>query len=199
MKIGIYVESNETVGLMYKSYKEIPKIVKKFMDFVDNTVDYAQDLGVPKEDISPKLKEFKEDIRNKLIKPEEVEVPVKSSIIEGIKSTNIEVKKLLDELGDIRKKFRFGDNLIHGIINKPKIYQNSIDENKLSSVNKYMNQASNALDWIEKVIYDIMNMCTNDMNAITVMGKVYFRECHDTSDFMEEFEDEDVDILNMYI
>ena len=35
-----------------------------------------------------------------------------------------------------------------------------------------------------------MNMCDQDLNLVKTMNEVYFRECHESSDFMEEFEDE---------
>lgn len=73
-----------------------------------------------------------------MIKPQEVKINDLNSMIEKIKSCRNDVNVLLDTLGKIRKKFRFGDNLIYGIIIKPKIYRNSIDDNELAAVNKYM-------------------------------------------------------------
>ncbi len=191
MLMGIFVESNEELGLMYKSYKDIPSIVEKFMDFIHNTIDYALKKGIPQDDIDSKLKEFKSNVRLNMIKPQEVKINDLNSMIEKIKSCRNDVNVLLDTLGKIRKKFRFGDNLIYGIIIKPKIYRNSIDDNELAAVNKYMISASKSLDWIEKVILDLMNMCNQDLNLASVMEKIYFRECHETSDFMEEFYDLD--------
>ena len=190
MLIGIFVESNEDLGLMYKSYKDIPKIVEKFMNFIHSTIDYALNKGIPKDDINDKLKEFKSNVKLNMIKPQEVDIKDLHKMIDKIKSCKGDVNVLLCDLGKIRKKFRFGNNIVHGIIIKPKIYRNSIDENELADVNKYMLNASKSLDWIEKVILDLMNMCDQDLNLASVMNRVYFRECHETSDFMEELNDE---------
>lgn len=190
MVMGIFVESNEELGLMYQSYKDIPGIVSEFMDFIHKTVDYALHKGIPKDDIASRLKKFKADVKHMMVHPARIQAPAKDDMIDKIKSTGIEVGKLLSTLGDIRKKFRFGDNIIKGIIIKPKIYSNSIDEEELAAVNSYMTKAAESLDWIEKVLIDLINLHDQDMNLISVMNKVYFRECHETSDFMEEFIDE---------
>lgn len=200
MLMGIFVESNEDLGLMWHGYKDIPGIVTGFLSFVHKTVDYALKEGIPEDDMESKLKTFKQECRTSIIKPVNVNTKKMKEIIDKIKATDTEIRKCLEDLGTVRKKFRFGDNIIQGIIIKPKLYTNSIDEENLSKVNKYMRQASKCLDWIEKVIIDVMNMCTQDLNLATVMDKVYFRECHSTSDFMEEVDDcVDSDIMSMEI
>lgn len=190
MLMGIFVESNEELGLMYQSYKDIPPHVEEFMDFISKTVDYAHDEGVPTDDIETKLTKFKSDCKTSMISPKKVESSDVPKMITDIQDTRKEVDKLLTKLGEIRKKFRFGDNLIRGIIIKPKIYTNTIKDEDHAAVNKYMVSASKSLDWIEKVILDLMNMCDQDLNLAKTMNTVYFRECHESSDFMEEFEDE---------
>ena len=196
MLMGIFVESNEDLGLLYQSYKDIPAVVKEFLKFIEKTVDYALNEGIPKEDIDSRLKEFKTKCKTSMIKPIEVGIKDLSELIPKIKDTKSDVDHLLQNLGSTRKKFRFGDNLIRGIIIKPKIYRNTIDENELEQVNTYMRKAAVSLDWIEKVILDLMNMCDQDLNLASVMKSVYYRECHDTSDFMEEFNDPIIDPMN---
>lgn len=190
MLMGIFVESNKELGLMYQSYKDIPSKVKEFMDFIHKTVNYAHDEGVPKDDIGSKLAKFKSDCKTSMISPKNVDVQDVQKMIDDIQETRKEVDSLLTQLGVVRKKFRFGDNLIKGIIIKPKIYTNTIRDEDHAAVNAYMTSASKSLDWIEKVILDLMNMCDQDLNLVKTMNEVYFRECHESSDFMEEFEDE---------
>ena len=196
MLMGIFVESNEDLGLLYQSYKDIPAVVKEFLKFIEKTVDYALNEGIPKDDIDSNLKEFKSKCKTSMIKPTKVEFKDLSELIPKILGVKSDVDALLQNLGSTRKKFRFGDNLIKGIIIKPKIYRNTIDEDELSQVNTYVRKAAVSLDWIEKVILDLMNMCDQDLNLASVMKTVYYRECHDTSDFMEEFDDPVVDPMN---
>lgn len=197
MLMGIFVESNEDLGLMYEGYKDIPDIVKKFLGFVHKAVDHASDEGIPEDDISSELKKFKQDCKTSMIKPVNTSTDDLKSVIEKIKNVSDKTKECLEELGEVREKFRFGKNLIHGVIIKPKVYTNSTDEENLSKVNKFMRQGGVALDWIEKVIMDLMNMCSQDLNLATVMDAVHFRECHETSDFMEEIDEFlESDIMN---
>ena len=53
MLMGIFVESNEDLGLMYEGYKDIPDIVKKFLGFVHKAVDHASDEGIPYDLFNP--------------------------------------------------------------------------------------------------------------------------------------------------
>lgn len=176
MLYGIFVESTDKLGILYDRYKNIPETTKKFMDIVNNAIDRSISKGVPDIDISGKLTEFKKDVKMQMIDPKAISSTTLKKTKNEIKSLKENVFEMLRQLGSMRKKFKYNDNAIKGILIKPKIYINTIDDNDHIKVNSFVRSVSNSLDWIEKVILDMMNLCDQDLNLLSLAGEVYFRK-----------------------
>lgn len=196
----IFIESSEAMGILYNRYSNIPDKIDKFLDAVDRAIKMGDKDKVPGEDdigLDEKLADFKKSIDIDMRNPE----PIDGKDIKKIKKNVQEVKdraiKSLEHLGRMRHTFRYGDNAIKGVIIKPKVYQNTTDDDKLASVNKFMRITGRCMDWAEKFTLDLMNLADQDLNILTLVSKVYFRtlfesELNDINDTADDIMMEDI-------
>lgn len=193
---GVYLESSTELGLVYDRYKDIPKVINKFMDEIEKDLDYAIKKKV-KEDysINDRLKKFKDDCKMEMKSPKPIDVKHIGKLRTMIKKTRGEIDRCLIRLGILRKKSKYGDNFIHGILFKPKVYTNDIENESHENVNKFVRGISRALDWIEVVQLDIMNMCDSDLNLLSLVDKVYFRKIIESYEFDGMMEETFINIL----
>lgn len=196
MLYGIFVESTDKLGILYDRYKGIPSTTKKFMDVVNDAIAKSTAKGVPDIDVSSKLAEFKKDVKVQMIDPKPISSATLKKTKNEIRSLKEDVFEMLKKLGSMRKKFRYYDNAIKGILIKAKVYTNTIDDSDHIKVNSFVRSISNSLDWIEKVILDLMNLCDQDLNLLSLAGEVYFRKIFENMGMMMtdsyEFSDDDL-------
>lgn len=183
---GIFIESTVEQGLLYQRYANIPQIVDKFIEIVDKAVDHANKVGIEgyeKFDLSTKLEKFKSDVKIEMKDPMPINVQKLKSTKSSVNAVKNEAIQLLNKLGNMRKKSRFGDNYIKGVIIKPKIFHDTIDDNTHTKVNSFLRQINRSMDWIEKVILDLMNLADQDNNLLTLVSTVYHRKIFEDVDW----------------
>lgn len=198
----IFLESNEELGLLYNRYRKIPSIISNFLDDLDvvlkeannNSVDSAKEkIGTLKESI----RKFKSDVEIKLMKPEPIAMSEINEMRFKIKSTKNETEKCLDRLSRMKKISKFGDNWIKGILIKPKVYQNTISDDKEINVNEVMREIARGMDWAEKTILDVFNLADQDLNLLSIVKKIYYKKIFE---FVEDdLLDEEVELEYQWI
>lgn len=175
MANAIFIESSETLGLLYDRYHKIPDKVKEFLNTLESAVNEASKKDIPKIDLDSALEKFKKDVEMDIKTPDAVNIKEIKSMRKKIQDVKEASNKLLDQLGRIRHVSKYGDNAVKGVIIKPKVYKNTIDDEELASVNKWMRISGRCMDWAEKVVIDLMNLADQDLNILTLVNKVYFR------------------------
>lgn len=176
MANAIFIESSETLGLLYDRYHKIPEKVESFLNTVEKTVQEASKSKIPDNNLNEELDKFKKAVEIDVKNPDAIDVKEVKSMRKKIQDVKDDALKLLDKLGKIRHIAKYGDNAIKGVIVKPKVYQNTVDDEELDHVNKYMRISGRCMDWAEKVVMDLMNLADQDLNILTLINKVYFRK-----------------------
>lgn len=169
----IFTESNEDMGLLYNSYKEIGKYVDGFLKVIEEKI--SQLLRDPDHtfaDLREEINKFKSAVDKKPT-PSAINMDKVGSIKASVKNYRSEMEKLLDRYAKARNKMSFGGNLMRSIIMKSKVYSKNIDPESYDRNNKNIRNIDRALDWIEKVLIDLFNLIDQDLNILTIVGKVY--------------------------
>lgn len=195
---SIFMESSETLGLLYDRYYKLPPKIDDFLDMIEHAIDAADRKGVPdtKEmNMQEKLNKFKKLVEIDVKVPEPIDLDEIKSIREDVKSIHNKAEALLTRMGVLRRKFRFGSNWIKGILIKPKVYSNDIKEDAQIKVNQFMRDVGRCMDWAEKITIDVMNLASQDLNILSLAQKVYFKRLYEA---VEEF-DEETDIMDATI
>lgn len=191
----IFIESSETLGILWDRYKKLPEVISKFLDVVGKAVNYANKKDIPdiKElDLSGKLADFKKDVEFNVKNPDPVPISGIDSMKSKIQKTKQEVLAQLNKLGKLRHTFKYGNNVVSGVIIKPKVYKNTDDPEELAKVNAYMRIASRCMDWAEKYILDLMNLADQDLNILTLTKTVYYRKITESEWPADEYEFSDI-------
>lgn len=156
--IGIFVESNETLGLLYNRYKDIPDITGKFITTVMNADD--DDL------ISDKLDEYKRVTRGIMKTPEPVNPKELKSERKRVITVRKKTETLIERLVTLNNKYKDG-----------------------STSDKYPSMKS-SIEWVKKVVIDLLNLCDQDLNILSLVDHVYYRKVYesDCSRMMTDYE-----------
>lgn len=169
----IFTESNEDMGLLYNSYKEIGKYVDGFLKVIEEKISQLlRDPDHTSADLREEINKFKSAVDKKPT-PSAINMDKVGSIKASVKNYRSEMEKLLDRYAKARNKMSFGGNLMRSIIMKPKVYSKNIDPESYDRNNKNIRNIDRALDWIEKVLIDLFNLIDQDLNILTIVGKVY--------------------------
>lgn len=62
---SIFMESNETLGLLYNRYCKLPEKISNFLSLIEEAVDYGDKKGIPDDDkfkLIEALDKFKKDV-----------------------------------------------------------------------------------------------------------------------------------------
>lgn len=193
----IFVESSETQGLLYDRYHKLPDIINSFLDQISTDIKIAERRELPDEGnengISSKLEQFKRSVEVDMRYPEPIEVDDIRTTRKKILNVKLSTDKILDRLGQLRRRFKFGQNWISGILVKPKVYQKDTDENFQIRVNRFMRDIGRSMDWAEKVTVDLMNLADQDLNILSLVSKVYYRKFFEFGDIDSILIDNDID------
>lgn len=189
---SIFMESNETLGLLYNRYCKLPEKISNFLSLIEEAVYYGDKKGIPDDDkfkLIEALDKFKKDVEIDVKVPDAIHSDELEKQRSKIKKLKNDVESSLNRLAKVKKKARFGNHLIKGIIIKPKVYQNTIEEDKEISANSFIRNINRCMDWVEKIILDTMNLADQDLNILTLVKKVYFKKIY------EAVESDDEDLL----
>lgn len=187
----IFMESSETLGLLYDRYHKLPEIIGKFLTDIEDSVKNARKSGADKENkLVDKLDKFKKDVEINVKNPDPVhsdEIKSQRKKCQAIKDDTL---KLLDRLGQIKKEAKFGDNFFNGILSKPKIFHNTEDDEENVTTSKFVREVTRCMDWVEKIILDLLNLTDQDLNILSLVQRVYYRKIF-------EFKEEDDDLMSI--
>lgn len=147
---GIFIESNENLGLLYNRYKDIPDTTDKFLNDIEN--------AVPGSDISDKLDDFKRVVKGMMKTPEPVNPKTIKRERQLVKVVRDKTEKLITKLKNIYEKYQ----------------AIKTDENKSSS------SIESAIECVRKVIVDILNLCDQDINLLSLVDTVYYRKVYES-------------------
>lgn len=201
----IFVESSETQGLLYDRYYKIPNIINVFLDQISIDIKTAERKELPDESnengISNKLEKFKKAVEIDMRFPDPIDVNDIKTTRKKIIEVKISTDKILDRLGQLRRRFKFGQNWISGILVKPKVYQKDTDEDFQIRVNRFMRDIGRGMDWAEKITVDLMNLADQDLNILSLVSKVYYRKFFEFGDIDNMLIDNDIDngIFESYV
>ena len=201
----IFTESNEDMGLLFDGYKGIGEQVKSFLGIIEGKIsELLKDPQHASADLREEITKFKAAVDKKPT-PKPINISKVGSTKAMVKNYRSEMEKVLDRYAKARDKMSFGGNLMRSIIMKPKVYSKEIDSESYAKNNRNIRNIERALDWVEKVLIDLFNLIDQDLNILTLVGKVYGKrkiyehtEIFQSGDF-DQYKDDGDDVLDMPI
>lgn len=207
----IFTESNEDMGLLFDGYKGIGEQVKSFLGIIEGKIsELLKDPQHASADLREEITKFKAAVDKKPT-PKPINISKVGATKTAVKNYRSDMEKVLDRYAKARDKMSFGGNLMRSIIMKPKVYSKEIDSESYANNNRNIRNIERALDWVEKVLIDLFNLIDQDLNILTLVGKVYGKrkiyehtEIFQSGDFdaykgYANLEDYDDDLLNTSI
>lgn len=207
----IFTESNEDMGLLFDGYKGIGEQVKSFLGIIEGKIsELLKDPQHASADLREEITKFKAAVDKKPT-PKPINISKVGATKAAVKNYRSDMEKVLDRYAKARDKMSFGGNLMRSIIMKPKVYSKEIDSESYANNNRNIRNIERALDWVEKVLIDLFNLIDQDLNILTLVGKVYGKrkiyehtEIFQSGDFdaykgYTNLEDRDDDLLNISI
>lgn len=204
----IFTESNEDMGLLFDGYKGIGEQVKSFLGIIEGKIsELLKDPQHASADLREEITKFKAAVDKKPT-PKPINISKVGATKAAVKNYRSDMEKVLDRYAKARDKMSFGGNLMRSIIMKPKVYSKEIDSESYAKNNRNIRNIERALDWVEKVLIDLFNLIDQDLNILTLVGKVYGKrkiyehtEIFQSGDFdaykgYTNLEDQDDDLLN---
>ena len=195
----IFTESNEDMGLLFDGYKGIGEQVKSFLGVIEGKIgELLKDPQHASADLREEITKFKAAIDKKPT-PKPINISKVGATKTAVKNYRSDMEKVLDRYAKARDKMSFGGNLMRSIIMKPKVYSKEIDSESYANNNRNIRNIERALDWVEKVLIDLFNLIDQDLNILTLVGKVYgkrkiyeYTEIFQSGDF-DEYKDDLLD------
>lgn len=145
---GIFIESNENLGLLFNRYKDIPDVVDKFIQKMMNAAK-SNDTSSVEED----LNRFKDTCKGIMKNPEPINPRKVKEERNKVKKVKVKTEALVSKLAKLHK-------IVKGRYNE----------------GRSMVTLSSAVDWTKKVIIDLLNLCDQDLNLLSMVGTVYYRK-----------------------
>lgn len=169
----IFTESNEDMGLLFDGYKGIGEQVKSFLGIIEGKIsELLKDPQHASADLREEITKFKAAVDKKPA-PKPINISKVGATKAAVKNYRSDMEKVLDRYAKARDKMSFGGNLMRSIIMKPKVYSKEIDSESYAKNNRNIRNIERALDWVEKVLIDLFNLIDQDLNILTLVGKVY--------------------------
>lgn len=173
--ISIFQESNEDLGLMYKSYKPLANVVNSFLDeLISNIATLNKEGTNANINLSNQIKAFKKDIGISM-EPKAINIKEIDKYKSDIKSFQKEIKSILSKYIKARDSISYGGNLFRSVIMKPKVYNNNLNDEAFDNVNRSIRSIARAMDWVEKSILDLYNLADQDLNILTLVDSCYVK------------------------
>ncbi len=170
---GIFMESNEKLGLLYNRYKDIPDITDKFINDLFSSNNDSE--------ISNKLNDYKRTVKGIIKSPEPINPRSTKKERQRIKEVKSKTESLINNL---KKLIEYNNKKYNACIGSAiKWIQRVI----IDTLN-LCDQDLNILSLIDKVYYKKIyeSDCSNIMT-----------ECNDVNDFMElTIDNKNIDIFN---
>lgn len=194
MRPTIFIESSEEQGILYNRYHTIPTKIDSFIKEIGNAIAAVNKEGVDdakeiSKKLLDKLDEFKKSIDLNIKKPDPVEVDELKDTKKKIKACREYVEELIGKLGKLRKQAKWGTNWIDGILFRSKILHHSMESEMQDKTNEVVRAITRSLDWAEWVTLDLLNLTSQDLNILTLVDKVYYRNIFENNELDINLED----------
>lgn len=187
--IGIFLESNESLGLLYNRYKDMGSITDKFIDDVNKI---ANKESYDEDKLSDTVETYKNTVKGTMKSPEPVNPRTTDKERRRVKIVKDKLDDTLYKLSKLWMKY----------------------EGFKTNTGKSFPSLKSAITCARRVLIDTMNLCDQDLNLLSLVDKVYYRKVYESEwdnmmsdgspldDFMESsldsgdsFEDEIFDSL----
>lgn len=163
---SIFIESNETLGLLYNRYKDIPDITKKFIYTIKDETD--------DDTISDELDDYERIIKGVIKTPEPINPRSVNKERNRVSVTRKKTEDLIPELVKLNKRY----------LNKT---DNGENKNEYPCTKK-------SIEFILDVIVDTLNLCDQDLNILSLVDTVYYRKIYE-SEYSELMSDDSGSIM----
>lgn len=174
---SIFVESNESIGILYKSYGPTMEVLSKFIDSTEKHIDEMNEDPENHDEsgIKEEVNKFKKDIDVKY-EPAPINVNKIKATIGDVKDLKKKLDSLITKYASLRKKTKYGGSAISAQFYRPKVYSNEINGEKYTKIQSSIRLVNLSLGWIEKCIIDLDNFISQDINILTLVDKVYVKK-----------------------
>jgi hypothetical protein len=169
---NIFMESNETIGLLYKSYEPIITVTSKFLDKLDDIINRIRKDPTEVIDFKSDIEKFKEDIKFEA-KPSGIDMNGLKTQKNRISKDQKSLDPLLAKLSKLRNLTSVGGKADRSIFKRPKFYSKDTDGEHYDHINTNIRNCVRALDWVEKILIDLYNMTDQDLNILMIISKEY--------------------------
>lgn len=171
----IFTESSEDIGILYYSYRSIKDHIDNLLGKVEGNIKkFLKDPKNYKIDTREDINEFKNKTSKK-ITPAAIDINNINKIKKTIKKYKSDLDDIITRYAKIRNRVSFGGNYYRAILKRPKVYSKEIDYDAYDAINRNIRNIDRALDWVEKIIIDLSNMVDQDLNILSIVGKVYVK------------------------
>jgi hypothetical protein len=191
----LFMESNEHVGLLYNRYKFIPNEIDLFMNLLDHQIlklKKGEEVGCV--EIRETLERFNNTCKINVNNPDLIDIPDVKYMRQILVDFRKNVNRLFNRYYKQRDRATPSTGL-KGILSRPKIHSMH-DEESYIRINNEIRIINRSLDWIEKVLFDLLNLVNQDINVLSVIQKVYFSEKYEWDN---KDDDEDPNWMERYL
>jgi hypothetical protein len=193
-EVNLFIESSETIGILFNGYRHISGITSRFLDTVSERVEKLIKDPVSEDlDLSDEISHFKSSIF-----VDRTPSPIYGNEVREMKKTlykyRNEIDSILERLMKLKDRVAFGGNYLRAVIKRPKVYLREVNPEKYELVSSNIRTVNRALDWVEKVVLDVFNLVDQDRNVLTVIERLYIKT-HIFEDADVDFEESPVDFI----
>lgn len=201
----IFIESSEELGILYNRYYKIPAKISRFIDYIETQMDCINKKGVEEanadnDDLIKKINQFKKDIEIDVKVPDPIESDELKETRKNVQEARRVTEDQINRLGKLRHSAKWGNNWINGILFRSKILHHQTGEEIQEKTNAVARTITRALDWAEKISLDVLNLTSQDLNILTLVQKVYYRNIFENGELnftLTDEYDESTDIMDI--
>lgn len=201
----IFIESNEELGILYNRYSKIPSKISHFVDYIQKQMDRINKEGVEEanqynDELIEKINQFKKDVEMDVKTPEPIVSDDIKETRKNIQDARNVTETQINRLGKLRHSAKWGNNWINGILFRSKILHHQTGEEIQTKTNAVARTITRALDWAEKISLDVLNLTSQDLNILTLVQKVYYRNIFENGELnftLADEYDESTDIMDI--
>lgn len=173
---SIFVESNEDMGILYRSYYPLVGITSDFLNTVADHIKILLKDPLQKNfNLNPQIEEFKSKTQISF-SPDSINPSAIRQTFRDLKRCNQDLEGILGRYVKLKDNIAYGGNYMRAIIKKPKVYSKTTNYEDLDRINNNIRHVNRAMDWIEKVIIDLFNLNDQDRNILEIVNKIYIKK-----------------------